>query len=330
MSWLYDGATTVNIGLAGSEHTRQATATRDSFSRRAERGGEGHWNFPSLQRRQHRFGPTPWLYDGVTTIAIGLTDTEHTRNDGYRNSNRLVFSDEELNEAGQVIGCFPAVQRRQHRFGPDCLALRRRDHDRIGLTGPEHTRSDGYKYSLAQPTERGGAGRPGAPTVTTAAALDWAKMPGFYDPVLDQTFTLQLSTRSDGYAFSQRCTWVKTVWSWGLTTCSTPLGNNLGSRAFYFTIADGLHDLGSLVDGGLVANGWDSLATPMSRSGLGQDPRRRQAHFPIRRPNAVSAHPCRPRAEHLDSGWFLIHGASICFRRSGGVDESRGVTLPFY
>jgi hypothetical protein len=39
------------------------------------------------------------------------------------------------------------------------------------------------------------------------------------------------------------------------------MDNDLGPRAFYVTLAEGLHDLGSLVDGGLAANGWEQLAT---------------------------------------------------------------------
>ncbi len=35
---------------------------------------------------------------------------------------------------------------------------------------------------------------------------------------------------------------------------------DLGTRAFYFTVADGLHDLGELVEGGLDASGWQYLA----------------------------------------------------------------------
>lgn len=44
----------------------------------------------------------------------------------------------------------------------------------------------------------------------------------------------------------------------------------LGTRAFYFTIADGLHDLGSLIDGGLPAGGWSWLASAVRANGFGQ------------------------------------------------------------
>ena len=92
----------------------------------------------------------------------------------------------------------------------------------------------------------------------------------FYDPVLDQTFALQLSTRSDGYAYSSAAYLGEDGLVLGTYTLFDALDNNLGNRAFYFTIADGLHDLGSLVDGGLAANGWDYLASAIRANGLGQ------------------------------------------------------------
>ncbi len=44
-------------------------------------------------------GHSAWLYDGATTLNIGLTGSEHTRNDGYQYS-----TSQQLNEAGQVSG----------------------------------------------------------------------------------------------------------------------------------------------------------------------------------------------------------------------------------
>ncbi len=44
-------------------------------------------------------GQSAWLYDGATTLNIGLTGSEHTRNDGYQANHS-----QQLNEAGQVSG----------------------------------------------------------------------------------------------------------------------------------------------------------------------------------------------------------------------------------
>ena len=86
----------------------------------------------------------------------------------------------------------------------------------------------------------------------------------------NQTFSLSLSTRSDGYAFSSARYLSEDGLILGDYTLFDAFDNNLGQRAFYFTIADGLHDLGSLVDGGLATNGWDSLASAIRTNGQGQ------------------------------------------------------------
>ena len=88
--------------------------------------------------------------------------------------------------------------------------------------------------------------------------------------MLDQTIPLRLSTRSNGYAYSNATYLGEDGLVLGTYTLFDALDNDLGRRAFYFTIADGLHDLGSLVEGGLAANGWDSLANAIRTNGLGQ------------------------------------------------------------
>jgi hypothetical protein len=91
----------------------------------------------------------------------------------------------------------------------------------------------------------------------------------FYDPVLHQTFALQLSRRSDGLAYSIP----RYLGDDGLVLGTYTRFDTPGSgqeRAFYFTVADGPHDLGALVDGGLAANGWDVLADAIRTNGLGQ------------------------------------------------------------
>jgi len=53
---------------------------------------------PRLQRfdgGSAAFGYSAGLYDGATTVDIGLTGAEHTRDDGYKESYA-----EEINEAG--------------------------------------------------------------------------------------------------------------------------------------------------------------------------------------------------------------------------------------
>jgi hypothetical protein len=267
-AWLYDGATSVEIGLTGDEHTSSSGAKYSLVDELNEAG--------MASGISHRYsgntdlGQTAWLYDGATTIAVGLIDHEHTRNDGYRNSNSLsIIFDGELNDAGQVIGTS-----QRYNGGSADLGLTAWLYDgavttAIGLAGSEHTRNDGYKSSLA--TRLNEAGQvTGFSRRYNGGSTEVGQDAWFYDPVSEQTIALQFSTRTDGYAFSQVVYLGEDGLALGTYDSYDAVGNFLGKRAFYFTLADGLRDLGSLVDGGLAANGWDSLAVAYGANGLGQ------------------------------------------------------------
>ncbi len=128
-------------------------------------------------------GQSAWLYDGATTLNIGLTGSEQTRNDGYQSN----YS-QQLNEAGQVIGYAERYNGGNTYLGQDA----------------------------------------------------WV-----YDPILG-TVALQLSVRDDGYAYSN----ASFLGEDGLVLGSYNLYSGLslvGQRAFYWSAADGLWDLGILV-----------------------------------------------------------------------------------
>ena len=85
-AWLYDGATTIDIGLTGPEHTRndgyKASVPKLVNEAGQVSGSSGRYNGGSTD-----LGSSAWLYNGATTIDIGLTGSEHTRNNGYKYSN---------------------------------------------------------------------------------------------------------------------------------------------------------------------------------------------------------------------------------------------------
>ena len=91
-----------------------------------------------------------------------------------------------------------------------------------------------------------------------------------YNPTTDQTFALNLSTRSDGFAYSRIYYLGENGLALGVYTLFDAQDNNLGDRAFYFTFADGLKDLGSLVQGGLSESGWSYLGSAVKANDLGQ------------------------------------------------------------
>jgi hypothetical protein len=251
-AWLYNGSTTIDIGLTGSEHTRDDGYKYSLTSQMNETGQVTGYS----QRYNccvQDWGRSAWLYNGSTTIHIGLTGAEHTRYDGYKYSLTS-----QMNDAGQVIGYSYRFISGSSNSGQDAWLYDGSTTIDIGFTRSEHTRIDGYKYSSARQLNEAGQVI-GYSYRYDGGSTDLGQDAWFYDPLLDETFALTLSTRSDGYAFSSADYLGEDGLVVGTYTLFDAFDNNLGYRAFYFTVADGLHDLGSLVDGGLAANGWDDL-----------------------------------------------------------------------
>ena len=77
-------------------------------------------------------------------MPLGLSDSEHTRNDGYKLSNVW-----ELNELGQVRGASDRFNGGSADLGESAWLYNGATTIDVGLVGPEHSRNDGYKYSYA-------------------------------------------------------------------------------------------------------------------------------------------------------------------------------------
>jgi hypothetical protein len=261
-AWLYDGATTREIGLTGAEHTRD-----DGFR---SSGVAGLNEAGQVIGTSNRFlGPTylgssAWLFDGAATFEIGLTGAEHTDDDGFRYSQSF-----KVNEAGQVRGHSERYNGGSTYLGVNAWLFDGADTVAIGLTGAEHTRNDGYKFSESHGMNEVGQVIGSSERYNGGSAL-LGQDAWFYDPLLQQTFSLSLSTRSDGVAFSSVNYLGDDGLALGYYQLFDAFDNSLGYRAFYFTVAGGLHDLGSLVEGGLSANGWDYLASAVRENSRGQ------------------------------------------------------------
>jgi hypothetical protein len=259
-AWLYNGAATIIIGLTGPEHTKndgRKYSDTDQLNEAGHVSGYSYrWNGGSVY-----LGESAWLYNGTTTINIGLVGLEHTRNDGRKDS----FNDN-LNEVGQVIGHSMRFNGGSTDLGQGAWLYNGTTTIDIGLTGAAHTGTGGYKFSLAE--QLNDAGQVGGHSYRyNGSGTQLGQDAWFYDSTLAQTISLQLSSRNDGYAYSA----IEYLGNDGLALGNyrlfDGLNKDLGLHAFYFTIADGLHDLGSLVNGGLTANGWQFLADAIRANG---------------------------------------------------------------
>lgn len=310
--WYFNGTNTVSIGLTGPEHTRNDGYKEGRGYELNELGhivgGAMRFNGGNVE-----LGWSAWLYDGAATLDISLVDSEHTRDDGFRSSTSV-----KMNAIGQVIGRASRHNGTAADLGQSAWFYNGTSTIEIGLGGAEYTRNDGYQY--ISPTKVNNAGQVlghsnpggrnelgnrawiydgsatreiglygaayqllnGGQIVVGEMLNEAGQVAGFsyrrsggqdawvYDPMLDQTIPLQLSMRSDGYAFSQVLYLGDDGLALGTYQLYDALDVFLGYRAFSFTLADGTQDLGLLVDGGLAAEGWDFLATALSGNAHGQ------------------------------------------------------------
>jgi hypothetical protein len=326
-AWLYDGAKTVEVGLSGTEHTRD-----DGFRDSRFLLGPGSYPMAVVNAKGQTvgssdrynggstyLGSSAWLYDGASTIEIGLTGPEHTRSDGFRFSDVCCGPDQPLNDAGYVIGHSNRYEGGES-LGDSAWLYNGTTTIELGLTGPEHTRSDGYKGSSAHAVND--AGQVIGSSLRYEGTSEMGLSAWFYDGA--RTIEIGLSgpeyTRSDGfqeitpqywsqsgqvvgtsYRYDSDTRKTRDIWFYDPTLNQTFLlrfpgmddvtyelqyvgedglvlgsygqyagGAYVGSHAFSFTIADGLHELNSLVAGGLTANGWSNLAFPIIANRAGQ------------------------------------------------------------
>jgi hypothetical protein len=262
-AWLYDGHITLKAGLVDDEHTRQDGFKHSEPTKLSESG-----QLIGLSKRfsggNVDLGQSAWLANGTSTVRVGLTGPEYTRQDGYRFSEaQHVF------ETGQVIGISRRYNGGNSDLGESVWYATGVNSINIGLAGTEHTRADGYKFSELQWFN--GAGQ--------VAGISYRFVEGseqigqdawFYDPTLNQTFQLNLATQTNGYSYS----FVTYFGGDGLVLGIYDLVNEydqyVGGRAFYFTTTTGVQDLGLSVDGGLTSNGWSYLADAVRQNRLGQ------------------------------------------------------------
>ena len=142
-AWVRDGSVTQNIGLVDSTHTHNDGTKVSSATDVNETGWVSGWSFrySSSTPSGQSFGQTAWLYNGTSTSDIGLSDSGHTRSDGFRNSGAL-----QVNESGTAVG---------YAFRYDGAASRGQtawlydgtSHTGLGLTDSEHTDSAGTMLS---------------------------------------------------------------------------------------------------------------------------------------------------------------------------------------
>lgn len=319
-AWFYDGSQTIRIGLTDAAHTRDDGYQASLTSRMSKQGNYvagGSYRYSG----NVQIGEDAWLYDGISTVQIGLAGGDLTDASGFQ---RNVITD--INEHGQAIGNSVVVAPVSAIGRSAAWFYDGNETRRLGLTDAMHTGRDGARDSTAtllneQGQVAGISERFNGRYIPFANdendSSPWLGMSAWlYDSSLDQIFDLTLSVRQgDKYAYSQ----VFYLGEDGMVLGEYELFDSndasLGYRAFYFSTADGLWDLGLLVPG-LDVEGWSHLASALKANGLGHI----VGTGAIEGKNGQAAYLLTPNAVPLPaSAWLLgsaLFGLGLTARRS--------------
>jgi hypothetical protein len=206
-AWVYNGTTTNSAGLYASEHTRSGGYHFSDvllFNAAGEAAGHSkRYNGGAVD-----LGQSTWVYSGGT-IQVGLTDPEHTRDDGYQFSQLNLTVG--LSSTGKVAGHSLRYNGGSANLGQTAWVYSGST-VRVGLTDGEHTRTDGYKFSnVSDLTEAGQAAGHSKRYLNSGTDLGqsaWVvsgtvtTRVGLYNPYSPPFLPVGPYTRTDGYQYS--------------------------------------------------------------------------------------------------------------------------------
>jgi hypothetical protein len=140
--WVSDGTTTTRVGLFDSDHTRST----DNQQKTYVLGFYGGGAFAAGESEKYRpdgskISNTPWVWDGTTSIALGLTGAAYTDASGYLYPSRW-----EGAANGNFLGQNTIYNGGSTNVGTATWVYDYASgtHTAVGLTGAQYVRDDGY------------------------------------------------------------------------------------------------------------------------------------------------------------------------------------------
>jgi hypothetical protein len=258
--WYFNGTSTQQIGLTGPAYSYTSGGGTYQVTYASQINNSGQIDgYSSRTGASVSEGEDSWFFDGTTTRQIGLIGTGYSY--AYKGGTYQYSSPDEMNSAGEIVGSSNRYTSTGTFDGADSWYFNGATTQQIGLIGA------GYDYGTGMPDEfsavslfnidgqAAGFSNRYSATGTAEGQDAW-----FFDPATDETYPLQFSVDpADGYSYSSPEL---------LTNTGVVLGvyelfngtNDQGRRVFYWSEANGFSDLGSLVDGGLSAQGWQEFS----------------------------------------------------------------------
>jgi hypothetical protein len=267
-AWYFNGSSTQQIGLMGTNYSYAASGGTYQISQpiQVNAMGEvigGSYRYSSTG---DSLGVDAWIYNGSTTRQIGLTGTNYSyavTGGTYQSS-----SPEAINAAGDVVGYSQRFSSSGVPLGQDAWYYNGSTNQQIVVNGAgdSYVTSAGtcetsYPYEMNATGDVIGNSYRYSSTGNSLGQDGW-----FFNSSTDSTDLLQFSVdSSNGYSYT--APEVLTDAGAVLGYYDLYNGSTLeGQDAFYWSESNGFHDLGTLVNGGLSASGWDALQSVISAS----------------------------------------------------------------
>jgi len=250
-AWIWTSTLgTIRLGLYDSQHTSM-TGRQESYAGLSE-GGQA-FGFSLRYNGDLEAGRTAWVWTADTgPIRLGYTDAPHTKTDGTQyswvgglsTSPRVIgFSERYI---GNSISGYSAWT-----WSPLGGLVR------LGFTDSQHTSTAGQQGSFAEWINDSGL------VVGWSQRWNGSTSAGFtgwvYDSATGITTPLELSTRADGYSFTQPSWLIDSGWVTGNYDLHD--GDRFVSRnAFVWSAERGHADIGTLLYGGPTAHGFSNIS----------------------------------------------------------------------
>jgi len=265
-AWIFNGTSTQLIGLTGSLYGTPSSNQSSEYSAAVQLNDAGQvigdTGRGTFFEGSSTLGYDSWYFNGTSTQQIGLTGGAYSyfnRVDGgtYESSAPAY-----LNKSGQVMGTSARFDSDGNSLGRDAWFFNGSSTQQIGLYGgADSYASPNGTLESSTPTQLNSSGQVlGYSDRYDSAGNSLGQDGWFFDPATGITTPLEFSVDSaNGYSYTDPI---------ALTDNGVVLGDytlyggstDLGNRVFYWSEADGFHDLGSLVAGGLASENWQFLS----------------------------------------------------------------------
>jgi hypothetical protein len=272
-SWLFNGSSTQQIGLGGTNYSYSLSGGTFESSEPLLLNAAGQVAGYSTRYSSAGgyLGQDSWYYNGSSTKQIGLTGTNYSypaTGGNYQNSQA-----QQLNAAGQVIGYSTRYSSIANNLGQDAWIYNGSVTQQIGLTGTNYSyAATGGTYQYSNASQLNAAGQAiGYSSRYDSTGNSLGQDGWFFDLATDKTTLLQFSVDS---ATQNSQTDPQVLTDAGVVLGSYELYSGAvdeGQHAFYWSQSNGFSDLGALVSGGLSAAGWQDLSDVFDAEGSAAD-----------------------------------------------------------